>query len=295
MSRRIRPTTGATLIAALGVAFTGAAQTSGAGWLIVLVAVCAALLAVGAIGPLVAMWGLDVSLRLPSDAVAGAPLMGTLEVRRPRSPSLLEVVGFGPPLATLGRGNYEVRLVAPSRGVVTNVSVEVRCATPFGLVWVQRTMVFPTEVFVAPAPVYGQPPNLFGAAHADDGTADAGADGEVVGGVREYRRGDPLKRIHWVSTARFGRLHVREFHHLEHPGVDIVVELTGTPEQQEARAGEVAGQAFSVLAIGVPLRLHTLEADGPVSGAVATRRDVNRRLARAVAGSLPASIAAVSV
>jgi hypothetical protein len=38
-------------------------------------------------------------------------------------------------------------------------------------------------------------------------------------GVREYRAGDPLRRIHWRSSARLGELVVREY---EPPGVQTV-------------------------------------------------------------------------
>jgi uncharacterized protein (DUF58 family) len=38
-------------------------------------------------------------------------------------------------------------------------------------------------------------------------------------GVREYRPGDPLRRIHWKSSARLGELVVREY---EPPGVQTV-------------------------------------------------------------------------
>jgi uncharacterized protein (DUF58 family) len=46
----------------------------------------------------------------------------------------------------------------------------------------------------------------------------AGAGSELFG-VREYRPGDPLRRIHWRSSARLGELVVREY---EPPGVQTV-------------------------------------------------------------------------
>jgi uncharacterized protein (DUF58 family) len=46
----------------------------------------------------------------------------------------------------------------------------------------------------------------------------AGAGTELFG-VREYRAGDPLRRIHWRSSARLGTLVVREY---EPPGVQTV-------------------------------------------------------------------------
>ena len=46
----------------------------------------------------------------------------------------------------------------------------------------------------------------------------AGSGNELFG-VREYRAGDPLRRIHWRSSARLGELVVREY---EPPGVQTV-------------------------------------------------------------------------
>ena len=42
-------------------------------------------------------------------------------------------------------------------------------------------------------------------------TASRAGTGTEIFGVREYRPGDPLRRIHWRSTARRGELIVREF------------------------------------------------------------------------------------
>ena len=294
MTWKLRPTRGALLVTFLALAFTGAARTAGAGWLMVLVAICAALLAVGLVGPLLAMRGVRVSLQLPPDAVAGASVNARLTLVRPASPALVTVAGFGPPVAVFGSGAHEGRLVAPGRGVVAGVDVEVSCAAPIGLAWVHRIFRPPTEAHVGPMPRAAAVPVEPATASAADGALDRGSDGEGVGGVREYRRGDPLKRIHWVSTARYGELHVREFHQLEHPGVDIVVTLLGTPDQQEARASEAAGQALAALRADVPVRLHTIEASGAVSGVVTTRLDVSRRLARAISGVRSGSDAMVT-
>ena len=51
--------------------------------------------------------------------------------------------------------------------------------------------------------------------------------GSEVFGIREYRPGDPLRRIHWRSSARHGELVVREF---EPPGVrTLCIYLDGSP------------------------------------------------------------------
>ena len=50
-------------------------------------------------------------------------------------------------------------------------------------------------------------------------SAPRSGSGMELFGVREYRPGDPLRRIHWKSSARLGELVVREY---EPPGVQTV-------------------------------------------------------------------------
>jgi uncharacterized protein (DUF58 family) len=50
-------------------------------------------------------------------------------------------------------------------------------------------------------------------------SAPRSGSGTEVFGVREYRPGDPLRRIHWRSSARHGELIVREY---EPPGVQTL-------------------------------------------------------------------------
>ena len=69
----------------------------------------------------------------------------------------------------------------------------------------------------------------------------AGSGGELFG-VREYRPGDSLRRIHWRSSARHGELVVREF---EPPGLQSVgIYCDGAPPSREA-ADQVARIAAS--------------------------------------------------
>jgi uncharacterized protein (DUF58 family) len=73
-------------------------------------------------------------------------------------------------------------------------------------------------------------------------TAPRAGHGTEIFGVREYRPGDPLRRIHWRSTARRGELIVREF---EPPGVRHVgIFLDPDPPTAEA-ADQIARLAAS--------------------------------------------------
>lgn len=44
-------------------------------------------------------------------------------------------------------------------------------------------------------------------------------------GVREYRRGDPLRRIHWKATAHTGRLHSRVYEFTRLQGANLVLDF----------------------------------------------------------------------
>jgi len=73
-------------------------------------------------------------------------------------------------------------------------------------------------------------------------TAPRAGSGTEIFGVREYRPGDALRRIHWRSTARRGELIVREF---EPPGVqNLGIFLDPQPPSVET-ADQVARLAAS--------------------------------------------------
>lgn len=69
----------------------------------------------------------------------------------------------------------------------------------------------------------------------------AGSGAELFG-VREYRPGDPLRRIHWRSSARHGELIVREF---EPPGVQTLAIFVDAAPATPAVADQIARIAAS--------------------------------------------------
>jgi len=75
--------------------------------------------------------------------------------------------------------------------------------------------------------------------------------GTEMFGVREYRPGDPLRRIHWRSSARHGELIVREF---EPPGVQTLGIFCdpspATPEVADQIARLAASEAWDCLRSG---------------------------------------------
>ncbi|PPG41252.1 DUF58 domain-containing protein [Pseudoclavibacter sp. RFBA6] len=66
------------------------------------------------------------------------------------------------------------------------------------------------------------------------GVAQSGDSDDVL--TRDYRRGDPLRRIHWRATAHAGELRVRqEEHHAEDTSV-VILDTSGAPEVEEPKA-----------------------------------------------------------
>lgn len=64
-------------------------------------------------------------------------------------------------------------------------------------------------------------------------------------GVREYRRGDPLKRIHWRATARSGKLQVKLFEPAVLDGVLLAIEMS------TAVLGDPAGGPSATEELGI--------------------------------------------
>ena len=100
------------------------------------------------------------------------------------------------------------------------------CGFPFGLWEASRPLDVAEPLLVWPRtfPV-GPMPEADGR-QASDGLATrdrAGHWGDPLG-VRPYRRGDPLRRVHWGLTARHGELIVREVQSNAVPRVQIVLD-----------------------------------------------------------------------
>lgn len=119
------------------------------------------------------------------------------------------------------------------------------------------------------ASLHAQPPALEVEAAV---TAPRAGSGTEIFGVREYRPGDALRRIHWRSTARRGELIVREF---EPPGVqNLGVFLDPEPPTVEAAdqvARLAASEAWDCLRAGGRVTLWA-------PGCEATRPDEGRNL-----------------
>lgn len=175
----------------------------------------------------------------------------------------------------LGQGaqlEYHVR--ADQRGRFEIGPMTVRVCDPFGLVQMGRAFNSTAALTVTPRTVPLDPISLTG---MRNGTGDsrprafAGGSAEDVT-VREYRRGDDLRRVHWRSSARVGELMVRRE---EQPWQARATLLLDTRERAHRGTGptssfEVAVSAAASIALhltqrGFSLRLVTATGEDPTT------------------------------
>lgn len=112
---------------------------------------------------------------------------------------------------------------------------------PFGLVNVSRSVTLRHPLVVWPRVLAAAGPPDWSSADMAVGhveTRRVGSTGDTVG-VREYRRGDPMRWIHWPQTARHDRFMVREFQASGVPRVRIVLDCDA-----EMHVGQGADSSF---------------------------------------------------
>lgn len=128
----------------------------------------------------------------------------------------------------LGSVDIEWTVTPPQRGVFPIVPMLAECGFPFGLITSRRRLGWSREVIVWPAMTRLGPARLSG---GDEGMTEfvderrAGSAGEVIG-VRVYRPGESLRRIHWPQSARHGQLIVCERSAIAGRGVQVIVETS---------------------------------------------------------------------
>ncbi|MDQ4128235.1 MAG: DUF58 domain-containing protein [Actinomycetota bacterium] len=169
------------------------------------------------------------------------------------------------------RGRLGSRIEAPldfaRRGVYELGPAEVRVADPFGLLGFARRFEQRMEVVV-----YPKTHDLWGFLPRG-GNVDAGARGsrgrrgEEFAGLREYRRGDDRRHIHWKSVARTGELFVKEFSLQAPRRHTVVLDLRREGiRTQETEVEDAVSAAASVLAHltreRLPVRLLSTDRDG---------------------------------
>lgn len=132
-----------------------------------------------------------------------------------------------PPLPPGGRVELSYPLHANQRGVATLGPLHLESRDPFDLVAWRRVLPGTTTVTVRPR-VVTLPPGLpLGGAGGEGGAGRPRPQpgGEDLAEVREYVQGDPLKAVHWPTTAHRGKLMVRSEERPQDPRCTVLLDL----------------------------------------------------------------------
>jgi uncharacterized protein (DUF58 family) len=163
-----------------------------------------------------------------------------------------------------GRGIETRKIREPvlfaKRGLYELGPAEIRTTDPFGLLRFVRRFGARTDVTVYPEvfeltgfPLRGK--------KGGTGTRGSFAQrGNEFSGLREYRRGDDRRHIHWKSVARTGELVVKEFAQESPQRHAVVLDLCrpgiGATEAEVEDAVSVAGSVlYQLVREGLPFRL----------------------------------------
>jgi len=119
-----------------------------------------------------------------------------------------------PPLPAQQSGEVQVKLTPLRRGVVRFDGLTLARPDPLGLFRALRRIALPSSVLILPKRYPLPPVALPGALKYQRGgvamASNVGQSEEFVA-LRDYRRGDPLRHIHWRSWAKAGKPIVKEF------------------------------------------------------------------------------------
>ena len=119
-----------------------------------------------------------------------------------------------PPLAAQGETEVDVEILPLRRGILRFSGLTVARSDPLGLFRAFHRMSLPQAALILPKRYWLPPMALPGTMKYQQGgvalAANIGRSEEFVS-LRDYRRGDPLRHIHWRSWARAGRPIVKEF------------------------------------------------------------------------------------
>jgi uncharacterized protein (DUF58 family) len=169
------------------------------------------------------------------------------------------------PLPAHGQTTATYHLRPEKRGCYQIGPLEVMATDPLGIFHFRRELSGTTELLVYPTTVelpWVFPPggSPYGASSLH--TAEMRGAGSEFYGIREYQPGDPLRRVHWRSSARTGRLTVVEYEHDVSVNLALLLDARrgsdvgeGADSTLETAATIAASLARLVLERGNPCRL----------------------------------------
>lgn len=219
------------VLGAFSLSFFGSAINTMAGWLYVISGVNFALLLIAAVLPVRSLRGISIRRSPIQPVSAGDQLSVELEIENQSNQpkTLLQVQDTIPFI--LGQPTQAViETIAPQetyrwvyyhptsrRGVYRWYAVQLKTATPLGLFWCRRernvpatAIVYPTVLTLTNCPLLDEIGQEDSPQFYSRDRRSQAANEDLTRSLRPYRWGDPIRLVHWKTSARYGELRVRE-------------------------------------------------------------------------------------
>lgn len=281
---RVRPTREGWWFLGILVALAFASFNTGNNLLYVVLSLMLATLVVQNVLAEWNMRGVAVRRVLPDEVFANEPALGGLELhnRRRIFTSLdltIEELDGGEAQAVIAVVGPGGRILAPAayrfdrRGVGRPGRLRISSDFPFGLFMRSRDFNLPSQLTVYPSRRAGDVPGagVGGGQEREDERRRGAAAGFF--GVRVYRPGDPVRRIHAPTTARVGELMLVE------NAAERARSVTLRPEPDEGGLARACGEAVRLLNRGVLVGLELGDLRLPPSAGAGHRRRLLTALA----------------
>ncbi len=155
------------------------------------------------------------------------------------------------------RGRREVTYTVRSdvRGRYNLGPLSIRLTDPFGMCELQRSFSSRDTLVVTP-PIARLPSVALSGEWTGSGESRArslASAGEDDAGVREYRQGDDLRRVHWRSTARLGQVMVRREEQPWQARATLLLDTRSSAHAGEGPASSFEWAVAAAASVGVHL------------------------------------------
>ena len=144
-------------------------------------------------------------------------------------------------IAPFSKESFEIDLDLPYRGVYDVGMKELRITDVFGLTSLRYDMNNLSWYEMTKLTVVPRSPDSYSAKEIldeklfGDILTIPAASGDSVAGAREYAEGDPLKRVNWKVSARYGELFVKEYDIPARENVVILLDLAEKKTEEKKR------------------------------------------------------------
>ncbi len=257
-TRACAPAYSGWVLAGIAICFFGAAINTMAGWLYVISGLSCAILGVAAILPSRSLSGLTVSRSLIEPVTAGENLRVELEITNTsqKTVSLLKIEDILPlvlknkldqkpieqtidKIAPQNNYQWEYYYSTQHRGIYRWQTVELKSGAPFGLFWSRRdrncqatAVVYPQILPLVSCPLIDEIGQDESRRSNYQGNPAYAATEGLIRSLRPYRTGDPIRLVHWRTSARYGELRVRELEMIT-GGQEIAIALDSAAQWDE--------------------------------------------------------------